>query len=88
MASKAQVQRLIDAAIAYVELAERHRAHESRITRTLQEAASLARAGKTAEARGKKGEADLHVTEVFDYAAVQGELVEAVMPFRKAEKQS
>lgn len=78
-----KTMRLVLAAIAYAELSERHMAKEEWRTRTLQEAANLARAGDTARARQKEMEVQLTTTQVYDYTDVSKELIAAVKPWRK-----
>jgi hypothetical protein len=82
LGGKRHVTKLIDAAIAYADVAERHLAHEEWKTRTLQEAANLARTGATHEAEQKQGEVDQQATVVFDYEDVHKNLIRAVKPFR------
>lgn len=76
---------LIASAEAVADLAERHYAHESRLTRMLQEAAALARNGQAAQARQKKGQADLIGTQVFDYSDALARLISAVKAHRGRE---
>ena len=77
-----QVQRLINAAIAYVEIRERHMAKEAWRTKILQEAANMAQTGDKQGAKQKQMEAQLTDTEVFDYSEVSKNLIAAIKPFR------
>jgi len=76
------IQRLIQAAVVYAELAERHLLAEEKKTKILQEAANLARAGDMKAARNKQREADSSPV-IFDYTDVHKDLIRAVKPFRK-----
>lgn len=79
-----KIQNLIDAAIAYAEIAERHLKHEEWKTEVLQEAANLARRGQMHEAKLLKSQVDSHSgVIVFDYTDVHKDLIKAVKPFRK-----
>ena len=78
-----KIQRVLKAAIAYSELSERHMAKEEWRTRTLQEAANLAREGDMAGAKQKEGEVRLTCTQIFDYTDVSKELIKSVRPWRR-----
>jgi hypothetical protein len=80
-----QMRRLISTAVAYAEVAEAHRAHEMWATRTIQEAAELARNGDRHGARKLQAQVSLkHI--VFDYENVHANLIDALTPFRKTER--
>ncbi len=81
-----QLKRLIKAAVAYSELAERHLAAEDWKTKTLQAAANFARAGNTFMARQKEIEVRMRAVEVFDFTDVKLELIRATKPFRRRKK--
>jgi hypothetical protein len=78
-----QIKNLIDASIAYADLAERHLTHEESITKKLQQAAAKAREGNPREAQRLKREADMSSVKVFNYEDVHKALIKAVKPFRK-----
>lgn len=82
MSDDYNVQRIIRAAVAYTEVAERHMKHEKEITALLQEGAKLAKNGQHAEAKQKQRLADEKRINVFNYEDVHKELIEACKPFR------
>jgi len=77
------VRQLIKAAIAYADVAEAHRAHEWKVTRTLQEAARLSMSGYPEGARKLRALAFMAHPVVFNYEDVHAGLIAAVKPFRK-----
>ena len=84
--SDRNIKRLVKAAVAYAEVADRHMCHEEWMTRTLQEAANLARAGDVAGAKRMQQQVNLKCTEVFDYTDVHKDMIKAVKPFRRKSR--
>lgn len=82
--NKNEFDELVRCAVAYVNQSNRHREQEQWKTRTLREAAKLARQG---DAKGAKRLVTLvdHCTTVFDYSKVHVALRKAVEPFRTVE---
>lgn len=77
------IQRLIEASIKYVDLAEKKIAHEEWKTRTLQEGANLSRLGDKIGAQIKLKEVDSKSMVVFDFEDVMRGMIKAVKPFRR-----
>ncbi len=77
-----KIQKLIDAAIKYAELSEQQIAHEAYRTKTLQDAANLAREGKQREAQQLLKQVDSCSMTVFDFTDVKKDLIRAVKPWR------
>lgn len=77
-------RRLIEAALACAEIAERHMDHEIKRTRLMQEAVKLSCSGKSIESRAKLAEAKFMGRNVFDYTDVHGELIMAANAFKSS----
>lgn len=83
-----KMERLIEAAIAYADVAQRHLDYQMGRTKMMQEAAALARSGDREAADRKRREVDRSGPVVFDYQDVHQNLIRAVKPFRKGRKKA
>lgn len=83
MTREQHIDRLITAAIAYADMAERCHAHHQHRCNELARAANLARHGQQEEAKQIQKRLDLGACVVFDFTDVQKDLIRAVKPFKK-----